>query len=124
MNDLDVTTVEDVNNSLRTKYKQQKKLINNLLLVVVFWLLMFLLGTMLTANTPLLDKVIIFAGFSAIPIMLILLKQFSNISKLSKHIHALNLQKEIFTEQIHEKENSFQKLKTDSQIISKSESRE
>lgn len=117
MEDLDVTTVEEVNNSLRVKYKQQKRLINNLLLIIVFWLLMFLLATLLTVGSAAADNVIMFGGLSVVPILLFLLKQFSNINKLNKHIKELNLQKEIFTEQILEKEKSFKnKMKTDQQI--------
>lgn len=122
MDELDVTTVEEVNNSLHVKYKQQKRLINNLLLVVVFWLLMFLLGTLLTVGTPeVLDKVIFFGGLSVIPILLVLLKQFSNINKINKNIKDLNLQKEIFTEQILEKEkHSFKnRMKVDEDLLSK-----
>lgn len=117
MEDLDVTTVEEVNNSLRVQYKQQKRLINNLLLIIVFWLLMFLLATLLTVGTDIVDKVILFGGLSVVPILLFLLIQFANINKLNKYIKELNLQKEIFTEQILEKEKTFMnKMKTDKQI--------
>jgi uncharacterized membrane protein required for colicin V production len=121
MEDLDITTVEEVNNSLRVKYKQQKRLINNLLLIIVFWLLMFLLATLLTVGTDAVDKVILFGGLSIVPILIFLLIQFSNINKLNKHIKELNLQKEIFTEQILEKVKHYFKnrMKVDEDLLSK-----
>lgn len=120
MEDLDVSTVEDVNNSLRVKYKQQKILINNLLLIALFWALVFILAILLTSSTPLiLDKIVFFGGLSFIPLILVLFIQITNIRKLNKHIRDLNLQKEIFTEQINEKEKTSNKLKTDLELQNK-----
>ncbi len=54
-------------------------------------------------------------------LLIFLLIQFSNINKLNKHIKELNLQKEIFTEQILEKEKHYFKnrMKVDEDLLSK-----